>query len=155
VPAVVDFATKYEPSLLRNGADPTYRIGEMVFTAIASIRPDQFSSYNHVAIVVRGANTGMPFEQALDYVLVAQISYSSQGYFTSSFEPTSLNLSPSNSGGRYEIITLRTYLIKHLLGAIQYVPPALPPNVMNIDELRNGANQYLRHWAPSEIYANQ
>jgi hypothetical protein len=152
VPGVVDFASNYASSFMLSGGDPNYRIGEMVFTSISPIQYGYFASYNHVAIVVRGAEPNMSFEQALDYVLVAQISYSSQGFFSSSFQAGSLALSPQGSGGRYEVITLRTYLLKHLLGAM---PQPVISNVMDINELLNGASLYLRHWAPSEIHPDR
>lgn len=145
--AVVNFATNYAPGALRSGSDPNYRIGAMVFTSLAPIQSNIYGTYNHVAIVVRGTNANMTFEQALDYVLVAQVSYSSQGYFESAFDSQALPLSPDNGVGRYEVISLRTYLIKHLLR----VPLATASNVENIGFLTNAAARYLSHWAPPEL----
>jgi hypothetical protein len=149
VPAVVDFADwKAQRGFNRlktGGTEFTYQIGESVFTSSGQINSLEYSKYNHVGLVARGILPNMTFEQALDYVLIAQISYSSQGFFVSSSNDRGLNIAPNGFVGRYEVITLRTYLYKHLTGI----------NVaIDLSNLSNLANLYLRHWSPSELRLN-
>ncbi len=66
------------------------------------IARDETQIVEHVGIVIRGGTN-------IDEILIAQISYSSEGFYTSVDEDGN----PIKQG-RFEVITLRTYLYKHL-----------------------------------------
>jgi hypothetical protein len=107
-----------EGSGIQDGNAMPYRIGEMIFlrTGRNAAQPGLLT---HVGLIVKGYNgvvTGAEdFEQVLDEVLVAQIAYSSTGFFESTYNPgITLPLTSAPFIGRFEVITLRTYLYKHL-----------------------------------------
>lgn len=145
VPAMADFG-----DIARDGGVIDYRIGEMAFLYDPTLYAGQnidndFLRYPHIGIVVRGATLGMPFDQALDHVLIAQISYTSQGFFQSASD--SIELSPPGWAGRFEIITLRTYLYKHMTNISTEQNPVQVPPVNPQD----AANIYMAHWAPVDL----
>jgi hypothetical protein len=99
--------------------------------------------YFHSGIVVRGY-TGT-FEEALDYVLIAQMSFSSQGYFINDGNEADATLfSEEQYVGRFEVITLRSYLYKNLLAQGESVPP-------DPRQLQTLASRFLAHGRPSEL----
>jgi hypothetical protein len=106
-----------------------YIIGELVILAHSS------NVAYHTGIVVHGSNSSN-FEQVLDEVLIAQMSYSAEGFFT------------SNAGtiGKFEVITLRTYLYRLMSRDTQQNPyePQAPYDLWN---------NRLRHVGPREITA--
>lgn len=139
VPAVYQYLRSQ--GQIKAGGETPYVIGDIAFLSDAS-RTDHFQ-YFHSGIVIRGYSGA--FEDALDYVLIAQMSFSSQGYFTNdrSFARESA-YSAKEHVGRFEIITLRTYLYKSLIGQGRPIPttPA---------DIQSEANKYMAHGRPSEI----
>lgn len=138
VPSVYNFIASQR--MILRGDEGPYTIGEIAFLW----RPEE--GYFHSGIVMRGAVLGTPLEEMLDQVLIAQLSFSSQGYFTNNGEHADDTLfSEERYVGRFEIITLRTYLYKNLLGTNQVVPPP------NAETLEQNASQYMAHGRPSEL----
>jgi len=92
------------------GSQFPYRTGEMIYVF------DDGSAY-HVGLVVRGGNN-------LDDIIIAQNSYSSLGFFYSRDQETNA----IQRIGRFEVITLRTFLYK--------ASGSVPPNVsQRLDEV--------------------
>jgi uncharacterized repeat protein (TIGR01451 family) len=142
--------SRYVPTVYRylqlqgrvySGSVIPYVIGDIAFLSDGN-SSNQFQ-YFHSGIVVKGYNG--TFEEALDRVLIAQMSFSSQGYFTNdgSFVDNT-NFSSEQFIGRFEVITLRTYLYKNLLAQQQLVP-------FGISELQTLADTYLAHGRPIEL----
>ncbi|QPC82057.1 hypothetical protein G4Y79_20585 [Phototrophicus methaneseepsis] len=74
---------------------------------------------------------------ALDDVLIAQLSFSSQGFFETKDDQDNDSIS-----GRFEVITLRTYLYKHASSVGEDIPNPSDPDYTQV--LLDLANTYLR-----------
>lgn len=102
---VAEFLTN--SNRLFSGNTTPYRVGDMVFLK-DNVAIDLPGYFYHVGVVVRGqSSSASTIDQILDEVLIAQNSYTSQGFY----------MSKTDSGigqtiGKFEVITLRTYLNK-------------------------------------------
>jgi len=152
VPAVANFA-HIATGGNTNGATPNYQIGEMVFLfSPQDLTPNSlpYDGYTHVGIVVRGNYSGNDLNAALDQVLIAQISYSSQGFYRA-ISQSNLGLAPSEYVGRFEVVSLRTYLTKHLLSIpAGSLPAGVVASPSNSTEWAAAA-MLMSHWSPNEL----
>jgi hypothetical protein len=108
VPDVQSFLEGH--GIYRNGTQLPYSVGDLVFLY------EPGWDWTHVAVVIRtckpdeSGNQCSSFTDILEQTFVAQMSFSSQGFFSSNTEASDF----ANSGtiGRFEVITLETYLRK-------------------------------------------
>jgi Tol biopolymer transport system component len=140
VPTVYEYLRTQGRAL--QGSFMPYVVGDIAFLGYG-IAPGTLSDYFHSGIVVRGY-TGS-FQDGLDQVLIAQMSFSSQGYFTNIEEYVDDSIfSDGQYAGRFEVITLRTYLYKNLLARGVDIPT-------NPSQLQTLANTYMAHGRPTGL----
>jgi hypothetical protein len=151
---VQDFVNLTAGGKIDPGGQLNYQVGDQVLL----INPSLIRF--HTGIVVRGASSS-DFNSVLDQVLIAQISFSSQGFFKSNSDlfylspstgETFTNDTPVNFAGRFEVITLRTYLYKAILGYQEF--GFVGVIVQGSDDV-NAANLYLEIVRPGGLDISQ
>jgi hypothetical protein len=100
-----------------------------------TMAPENNQDTYHMGIIIRGGND-------LDTILIAQLSYSAPGFYLSG------SPDKNNYQGRFQVITLRTYLSQDSAGLGNPVPALTDSNYAK--DFDNLAHDKILHGIPQQ-----